>query len=359
MYESMTYEFILQRMLGRVREANSNLDTREGSIIYNAVAPAAVELVNAYIQLDFVLNSTFADTASREYLIRRAAERGLTPYPATHAILQGEFNIDIPIGARFSLANETINFVAISKISQGVFQMQCETAGRVGNDAIGQLIPIEYVEGLTMAQLTEVLTPGEDVEETEDFRKRYFDSLNSEAFGGNIADYRQKVNAIPGVGGVKVYPVWQGGGTVKLVIIDSEYDKPSGVLVNEVQTLVDPEQNHGKGLGIAPIGHVVTVVGADETTVNIEFDITLQNGTLWEQVEPSALETIENYLAELRRDWDSVEEIIVRVSQIETRLLNLPGIIDIGGTKLNGVAQNLIIATDNIPVKGQVTANGA
>jgi len=31
------------------------------------------------------------------------------------------------------------------------------------------------------------------------------------------------------VGDVKVYPVWNGGGTVKLVIIDSEYNVPSEV----------------------------------------------------------------------------------------------------------------------------------
>ena len=43
MYESMTYEVILQRMLERVREKYPDLDTREGSVIYDALAPAAVE----------------------------------------------------------------------------------------------------------------------------------------------------------------------------------------------------------------------------------------------------------------------------------------------------------------------------
>jgi uncharacterized phage protein gp47/JayE len=104
MYEEMTYDFILQRMLNRVNSQNANLDTREGSIIYNALAPAAVELTNAYIQLDFILNSTFADTASRDYLIQRAAERGLAPYAKTYAILQGEFNIDVPIGQGSALS---------------------------------------------------------------------------------------------------------------------------------------------------------------------------------------------------------------------------------------------------------------
>lgn len=95
----------------------------------------------------------------------------------------------------------------------------------------------------------------------ERFRRRYFDSLNSQAFGGNIADYREKVNGISGVGGVKVYPAWNGGGTVKLVIIGSDYGVPSDELIRAVKDTIDPEVDAGKGYGLAPIGHVVTVEG--------------------------------------------------------------------------------------------------
>ena len=82
--------------------------------------------------------------------------------------------------------------------------------------------------------------------------------MDAQSFGGNVADYKERVNAMNGVGGVKVYPVWNGGGTVKLVIINSEFNVPSAELVGQVQTAVDPVQNSGRGVGIAPIGHVVT-----------------------------------------------------------------------------------------------------
>ena len=78
MYEDVTYELILDRMLDRVLAQNPNIDTREGSIIYNALAPAAVELQNMYIQLDTILNESFADTQTRDYLIKRCAERGVS-----------------------------------------------------------------------------------------------------------------------------------------------------------------------------------------------------------------------------------------------------------------------------------------
>ena len=353
MYEHVTYEALLERMLNCVLEKNPNLDTREGSVIYDALAPAAVELQNLYIQLDTVLNETFADTATREYLIKRAAERGIAIDEATYAIRKGEFNIDVPIGARFSL--NTLNYVVTEKISDGVFRLQCETAGYVGNTESGNLLPIDYIDGLETAVLTDVLIPGEDEEDTEHFRERYFDSLNEQPFGGNIADYKSKVGAIDGVGGVKVYPTWNGGGTVKLVIIDSSYQEPSSTLIADVQEAVDPEDKQGNGTGIAPIGHIVTVVGCTDSVVNIQTSVTLQSGWDWAAVLPYVNEAIDSYFAELSSNWADLDNIIVRISQIEMRLLNLEGVLDVADTKLNGAAQNLVISADCIPVRGEVT----
>ena len=219
MYENVTFESILERMLGRIPD---DMDKREGSIIYDALAPAAVELQLMYLELDDVLKQTFADTANREFLILRAKERGLSPKSATYAVLKGEFNIDVPIGSRFSC--DDLNYKVIEKISEGIFKMQCETIGTLGNSTFGDLIPIDYISGLQTAKLTEILIPGEDEEDTESFRKRYLDSFDAQAFGGNIADYKAKTYAINGVGGVKVTPVWNGGGTVKLTIINSEFN---------------------------------------------------------------------------------------------------------------------------------------
>ena len=58
-------------------------------------------------------------------------------------------------------------------------------------------------------------------------RQRYFDSFDSKAYGGNVDDYLNKTNSLPGVGSTKVTPVWNGGGTVLLTILNSEYGKAS------------------------------------------------------------------------------------------------------------------------------------
>lgn len=352
MYEAITYDVIMQRMIDRVISQNANLDVREGSIIWSALAPAAIELANMYIELDLILNETFADTASREMLIKRAAERGITPEPSTKAILKGEFNIDVPIGSRFS--QDALNYVVLEKISTGVFKMQCETYGSIGNDNLGVLIPIDYVEGLTTAQLTEVLIPGEDDEDTEALRQRYYNSLNSEVFGGNIADYKEKTKSIAGVGGVKVYPVWNGGGTVKLVITNSDFGVPSSVLIDEVQTDIDPVANQGEGYGIAPIGHVVTVVGVESTTINIVTTISYQSGYTWADIKPYAEATIDSYFKTLSEDWENELNLVVRISQIETRLLALNGVVDIQNTTINGGTVNIQLGANNIPLRGSI-----
>ena len=362
MFENYTFEMILDNMLARVPET---IDKRQGSVIYDALAPAAVELQNMYINLDTILNETFADTASREYLIRRVAERGISPYEAKKAIVKGEFSpieIDIPIGSRFSL--DELNYLVIEQISDdegqpiaGHYKLECEEAGATANYQFGQIIPIDYIEGLQYAEITEVLIPGEDEEGTDDLRERYFSSLDNQAFGGNITDYKKKTNELQGVGGVKVYPTWNGGGTVKLVIVDSDFAKPSEDLIASVQTAIDPVQNQGQGIGIAPIGHVVTVEGVIEETLNISSDFTLQDDYSWADVEPDVKQAINDYFVELNSTWADSENIIARISQIETRLLNVVGVVDIANTEINGLEENFVAAENSIVILGEVFNN--
>ena len=240
------------------------------------------------------------------------------------------------------------------KISAGVYRLEAETPGTVGNQYSGQLLPIQTVNGLQTAQITGVLIPGEDGDTTDTLREKYYASIDGEAFGGNVADYKEKVNAIVGVGGVKVYPVWNGGGTVKLVIIASDYTTPSSELVQQVQTTVDPETNHGEGLGIAPIGHTVTVFGVTGQQVVIQTNITFVNGWDWDAARSQIEGAVKDYFAELAEQWQDGDATIVRISQIETRLLDLSCVLDIADTTLDGQAKNLQIAADSIPVLGEI-----
>lgn len=353
MYEYQTFETILERLLSN--EVLTGLDKREGSVIYNALAPAAAELAKLYVSLDIFFQETFADTASLQYLILRAAERGITRKEATSAIVLGEFSpasVDV-LNKRFT-CNDLI-YIVMEEISTGKYRLECETKGEAGNLSSGILIPVDFIQGLEVAQITALITPGEDDESTEALRQRFMTSLNPVAYGGNVADYKAKVGAITGVGGVKVHPVWNGGGTVKLAIISSSYSVPSDEQVNEIQTEIDPTQNNGEGLGIAPIGHVVTVVGVTTVTVNIGFNITYSGTWTWADLEPQVRTMIDDYFLELAQEWADSDSLVVRITQIESRMLELDGVLDVANTTINGNQSNLTLGADEIPVRGSLS----
>lgn len=350
MYEAQTYQAILQRMLNRVP---NNVDKREGSVVFDALAPAAAELAQMYIELDINYNLSFADTATGDDLTRRASEFGVNRYPATRARRKGVFFdgnnnlLDVPLGGRYSI--QGVNYVVLSKISLGTFTLECETAGAVGNQQFGTLLPIDFVPDLARAELQDVLVPGQDQESDAALRERYYTAINEPAFGGNISDYKHKINSMDGVGGTKVFPTWQGGGTVKCTIIGSDWLEPSPELINQVQTEVDPTVNSGQGMGTAPIGHKVTITGVQGQMIDIETTVSLQAGTTVGQVQQDIEDAIQAYFLELRQAWANEEQTTVRVSQIDSRILAVAGVEDVTDTKLNGSAANIVLDAESVP----------
>lgn len=340
MFEDMTFETIMKRVLDRV---SNSVDKREGSIIYDALAPAAVEIAIIYTELDNIINESFADTATREYLVRRALERGLEPYPATAAQVKGEFTpTDINVlGQRFNCGE--LNFVVVEKIDNGVYYLQCETTGTEGNISSGTLIPIEYIEGLQTAKISELIIQGEDEEDTEDFRQRYLSSLNTQAFGGNVADYKQKVKPLEGVGQVRVYRAdeWNGGGTVKIVITDTQNGMPAPELISKIQEEIDPVEDTGRGSGIAPIGHIVTVAGVNEQEINVSLTVSLKSGYELETLKPYMEQAIKDYFDRLNASWEELYDegemcISVITSRIAGDIQSITGVANINGINVGG-----------------------
>ena len=359
MFEDKTYQFILTEMLGNVP---STVDKREGSIIYDALAPAAYELAKMYLELGNILNEAFADTAGRVYLVKRATERGLTPYAATYATVLAKLSTEVDIGTRFSGGLYNYVVTELEETDEDgyyYYRLQCETAGSTANSYTGALTPIEDVQGLILAQIEDVIIPGRDEEDTETFRKRYFDSFENQAFGGNIAYYKEYVKELDGVGGVKVYPVWHGGGTVMLRITNAEFNIPSKELLEDVQKRVDPVPQ-GTGVGIAPIGHRVTVLGAEAGMIDIAlYGLVFKDGYTWEAMEQTIRSAVEEYFDELNSEWGDSEIITLRMAEIETRVFKITGVEDISSVRFskNGevVDGNAVLYDSEIAVLGEVS----
>lgn len=355
--EYFDYDTILQRMLDRVP---IQIDKREGSIIYNALAPVAAELAQMYIVLKNNIDLVFVDTAVDEYLDRLCNQIGIYRNEATYAIKQGQFYdennnlIDIEINSRFTCGD--LYWYAVEKISTGVYKVQCESEGTQGNNITGNLVPIDYIQGLNYGTLTDLLIPGEEMETDEALRERYMEKSNDIAFGGNILDYKQRTKQLDGIGAVKVIPVWNGPGTVKLIILDSDYNKANNYLIESTQNAVCPglESN---GIGFAPIGHMVTVTTVEETFINVSTMVTLAETGILLDVKENIRKAIENYLLELRKTWENNETLIVRKSQIETIILAIDNVIDVQNTILNNSFGNVEILKTSIPVMGGLEVN--
>ena len=216
----------------------------------------------------------------------------------------------------------------------------------MGNDVPGGLTPVEYVSGLQSASAKELLIPGTDEEETEAFRARYLASFVSQAFGGNAADYREKVGAIAGVGGVKVYRAWNGNLSPEYLRPPEEWEDwfaalpeetpesvsqwlssvslaaSEGLLTTAACTADNPGQHvfpsvgraggagaaggrpadeTGEGKGFAPIGHVVLVEGVVGREVEISASFTYQDSWGWEACRPYLEQAARDYLLSLRK----------------------------------------------------------
>lgn len=399
MYEHMTDDFLRERMLSRVPD---KLDKRPSALIYDTIGATANELAILYIELEYLIKNSYGDTAAREYLILLCKDRGIVPEPATHAVLKGVFTPDVidVAGRRFNIGD--VNYEAIERIAPGQYQVRCESLGTVGNRYLGRMVPMDYIQGLETAELTEILVPGEDEEETEALRQRYFESFKAQSFGGNRADYLAKVRGMDGIGDAKVTRVWNGdirpadmvptdavrawyeaavgtipaeaaswlsavymaagekkltvGGTVLVTVVNSyDFGEASAVLLKKVQDALDPESSAGEGVGLAPIGHVVSVKSARPVEIEVETTLAFDEGYGWGSLQERIRDAVEGYLLELRKGWAESDSIVVRVSQIEARILGVEGVADISGTMLNGDAGNISIQGDGIPVLGGVS----
>lgn len=375
--EIYTFDYLMNEALSQVPE---NLDKRQGSIIYDALAPACYVLAQAYMNLRNFYNDTYALTATGTDLDNRVAEQGITRFQATYAVRKAYFSdsennpMQIPLGSRFSTISDTNPIIYTvtdyyreeGAIIPGTYELTCEVPGTVGNQYSGTLVNISIIQGISTAIMSSILIPARNEEDDEELRLRYFDELNTTAFGGNISDYREKLTSISGVGAVQVYPVWDGGGTVKLSIIDTEYNKCSDEFVESVQTIVDPEVNQGQGLGLAPIGHEVTVTTPTEISINVTATVNPESGYSIDQLQSPIEESIGSYLLELRKQWAQPSNLndyslSVYVARITAAIVGVPGVANVTGVEINDDIDDIDLVEDSqvqqLPILGTVTLN--
>ncbi|MFV9831966.1 baseplate J/gp47 family protein [Bacillus stercoris] len=341
MFEDQTFEAIMERMLNSI---SADIDTREGSVIYNALAPAAAELAKSYIWLDTVLELVFSDTAQGEFLDRRAAEAGIERTAATKAVRAGEFTsgVTIPVGSRFYVDNLYFQYTADGTLI-------CETPGEAGNANLTgrNLLSLDTIPGLETAIVKEILIPGREEEGDDSLRERYFTRVRREAVSANKMHYKEWAEEVDGVGKAKIFPLWNGDGTVKIVVTNANLEPASPILIQKVKDYIDPEP--GQGEGQAPIGAVVTVESAVWKEVEISAEVLPEINHSIDEVKSEIEEGVLNLFKKM-----AFEDNVIRLSQINNIVYNSPSVSDYSNIQINGTSENLVLSDVEIPRLGQV-----
>lgn len=353
--EEMDYDYFMNKALSQIPDG---IDKREGSIIYDALAPACYQLAEFVFTLNNILLEAFVQTATGKYLDYRAEENGLTRILATKAVAKAKFvghndiPYSVPIGSRFSsIGDNPIYYAVTEEISPGTYYIESEQVGTENNKYVGELLPLDNFNSLVSATLLSIDITARDDETDDDLRKRILNTKDIVSFGGNIKDYINFTSSLEGVGAVQIYPVWQGGGTVKVVLLDSEYNVPSPTLIEKVQTAIDP-QGTQNGYGLAPIGHSVTVAGPTNKNINISMHVDIEVGNRLDLIKPLIQKALEEHFLSIRKNWSNHNDLyqysqVVYRSQIIAALLKVSGVANVSNLRLNNADADVTLKMDN------------
>jgi len=346
-------ETIHQRML---EKAPPGVDISEGSFFWDTTRPGAIEKAQlVQLQLQNLLQIFFVQTSYGEHLDYLGQARGVTRLPATPATGNVKFvgqpgtlvKAETQVSTQSSetapaLIFETTEDGVIDSEGEVTVRAVCNEAGTVGNVPAGVIVLMaELVEGIASVTNPEPFTGGTDAEDDESLRKRVLDAWRLPATSGNVHHYKLWAREVPGVGDAKVFPLWDGPGTVKVVIIDGNKRAASPELLAVVTAHIEESR---------PIGAAVTVVSAAEKQINIAADVTLASGYTINQVQQLYQEAVAGFFKEI-----ALVENYVSYAQLGRILLETPGVGDYSGLLVNGAANNVLLNEDEVPVLGTVT----
>jgi uncharacterized phage protein gp47/JayE len=338
-----TKEEIMERMFAQIP---NEYDKSEGSIIYDAVVGVATALEDSYIEMETIIDKAFAETAYGEYLDKITAELGVYRKPATKATttvtVSGTDGTVIPAGTRFFV--DSIYFVSTeSKTISGTVasvMVECEEAGTIGNVPANSIVNFEPIAGVTSVTNPDPVTNGTDEETDDELRERYFEKVQTPATSGNAQHYINWCKEVAGVGDAKVFPLWNGNGTVKCVIINSNKRAADASLVSEVADHIELNR---------PIGADVTVESATELAINVSVEVILIPGYDLPTVQTSLTTVLTDFLKEIAFKTDYVSYALVG-----SKILEVPGVSDYSNLTLNGGTSNVTIGNTQVAVVGTV-----
>lgn len=320
-------------------------DKSEGSVTYDLVTPAAVELEKREATDESILANAFFATADEEHKLTIAQERAnIERKPATYAT--GTVKITGTPGAVVAVGDAVASDTLVFSITQTAtipaegyvnVTARCNTAGTGGNVPVGAIKDFPMtLDGLDSVTNETAFEGGYEQEDMEDLEARYYEKVQDPPTSGNDAHYRQWAKEVAGVGGVKVKARYPSRGSVTCVIIDANKRAASQSLCTACLEHIEE---------MRPIGADVYVVPATEKTISVSATVTAIG---------SVTAAIEENLTEWLKE-QAFETAYISYAKIGEQILNTEGVIDYENLLVNGAVGNVAIASDEVAVLGGVT----
>lgn len=360
MFESNTYENLLKDVLDNAPE---DIDTRQGSIFYDAVSGILVKIAKLYTDLELIFSLSQIDTASGEYLDMKASEYGIE----RHAAVNAEYEA-ILIG---TVAEENARFFyngMYFALSGNVF-----TAEEPGESYNGiypgtNAVPVDSAPTLNSAEFGNIIQYGADSEDDESLRRRLKDKISGTGENGNKQHYRIWCESVDGVGKARIYPLWNGPNTVKAVLISPSGLDCGSVIVNKVQQYVDPNTqgltvlvggttyNVGDGLGegTAGIGAHFTAVSAVREFIDISVSVEINSEVSLADIKAEIENRIAAYLKSIVMETPDSEEVVIRTSAVGAIIAGIDNVVDYSNLTINAGDANITVNNNNVPVTGAI-----
>lgn len=338
----MTIDEIIEYLLSNVPD---EYDVSVGSFFYDILYPVAEKIYSVQKDIAALAKNSFALTAKGEYLDRKVAEQGITRKAATyaHGIVRITGNRGEIVSAGSKLAADNILFavdetVSIPESGSVDAGAACVTAGSIGNVKKGSInrFPVT-LPGITAVINITDFSGGYDAETDSELLERYLEKVSRPNVSGNKYHYIEWAKSVAGVGDARVIPLWNGAGTVKVVITDMENKPADTELISKVKAYI--EENR-------PIGAAVTVVSASAIVINISVNLITDNtANIQKNIETAVI----HYLS-----GEAMKKAYISYAKIGSIILSVSGVEDYSELKINGGTANIKIANDAVPTLGSV-----
>lgn len=354
---------ILDRMIDRI---DDTWRKEPGDFMYDAIATVPQEVIDLQISQDTLLQNMHAQYAEGESLDLLLDEIGLTRFPAVKnqrtVHITADAGVVIPGGHKLVaivtgedgnpieyVINNTATFTTALTMA---IPITAVTAGIEANLATGsELSLVPPIAGVRLIVDAGTDIQGRDTESDLAAWQRYDFQVKNPDTGGNKNDYKRWASEVEGVGKAKVFPLWNGNGTVKVVLIDTEMQPISPSLLVTAQNYIDPGSS-GRGEGQAPAGASVTAASGIPIALNLSANVVYENGADAVAAKASFTERLRQYLMTVAFTEPQMPIVYNRVGAM---FFETPGINNYSNLLINGGAADIMPGPEEVAVIGTVS----